>query len=350
MPVWCDPDSNHWVRPSSTRRAQPPRYSGATAYGSASGEGTLYGVLNLREGGAIPVVGHVRLALGHQQRVAQAVGELGPPPRQVGAEGRAAPDAAAEPAPDEPVADDVAVVGDAVAGAVGEGPGARLDLAGADEEADEGPRDGRVGGVCMSTSKLMPLKSGPCSAKGMMRAWAPKPLDQLTTPEEGPVRTTCGGRAPATGTCAVTVAGEWSSPHASARGQFPMRKAYRLTSATPVGLIEPLIRRHDGPTPHVDREVLNAIFYLARSGCRWTCFPTTCRPTRERVLPQLARRRHLAAHHGRLRESVRVAAGRDLAEHGSHRQRDGQGDRGRRRAGLRRRQEAQWRETPHHRR
>src|SRR5512147_203757 len=53
------------------------------------------------------------------------------------------------------------------------------------------------GGVSMSTSKLMELKSGPCSAKGIIRGKAPKPFVQVTVVPV-PVIVSVGGSEPPT--------------------------------------------------------------------------------------------------------------------------------------------------------
>ena len=91
------------------------------------------------------------------------------------------------------------------------------------------------------------------------------------------------------------------------------------------------------------REVLNAILYLNRSGCQWDMLPHDL-PAKSTVYDYFAQWRDDGTWQriiDALRQEVRVAAGREpVAERREHRQPDGQGDRGRRRAGLRRGQEA----------
>ena len=90
------------------------------------------------------------------------------------------------------------------------------------------------------------------------------------------------------------------------------------------------------------REVLNAIFYLNRSGCQWDMLPHDL-PAKSTVYDHFAQwkadgtwQRILDA----LRQQVRVAGGHDPnPSAGEHRQPDGQGDRDRRQPGVRRGQE-----------
>ena len=104
-------------------------------------------------------------------------------------------------------------------------------------------------------------------------------------------------------------------------------------------IIEPLIPVNSVGRPReVDmREVLNAIFYLNRSGCQWDMLPHDL-PAKSTVYDHFAQwrddgtwQRILDA----LRQQVRAAGGHDPSPSaGEHRQPDGQGDRGRRRAGA----------------
>ena len=109
-------------------------------------------------------------------------------------------------------------------------------------------------------------------------------------------------------------------------------------------IIEPLIpvNRLGRPREVDMREVLNAIFYLNRSGCQWDMLPHDL-PAKSTVYDYFAQWRDDGTWQGildALRQQVRVAAGREPSPSaGEHRQPDGQGDRGRRRAGLRRGQE-----------
>ena len=99
------------------------------------------------------------------------------------------------------------------------------------------------------------------------------------------------------------------------------------------------------------REVLNAILYQARSGCQWDMLPHDL-PAQEHRLRLL---RPAGGTTAPGRRSWTPCAGRSGpppgaspdAERRLHRQPDGQGDRGRRRAGLRRGQEAAGREAAH---
>ena len=68
-------------------------------------------------------------------------------------------------------------------------------------------------------------------------------------------------------------------------------------------IIEPLIPTSGVGRPRIIdlREVVNAIFYLNRSGCQWDMLPHDL-PAKSTVYDSLrpvARRRHLAGHHGR---------------------------------------------------
>ena len=95
-----------------------------------------------------------------------------------------------------------------------------------------------------------------------------------------------------------------------------MRKAYPsdLTDAQ-WALIEPLIPVASTGRPRIVdlREVLNAIFFLARSGCQWDMLPNDL-PARSTVNEYFLNwrddgtRQHIM---DALRQSVRVAAGRD---------------------------------------
>ena len=90
------------------------------------------------------------------------------------------------------------------------------------------------------------------------------------------------------------------------------------------------------------REVLNAIFYLNRSGCQWDMLPHDL-PAKSTVYDYFAQWRDDGTWQrimDALRRAVRVGRRpRAQPERRQHRQPDGQGDRGRRRAGLRRGQE-----------
>ena len=134
-----------------------------------------------------------------------------------------------------------------------------------------------------------------------------------------------------------------------------MRKAYPSDLTDDQwALIEPHIPVFDlGRPREVDmREVLNAILYLNRSGCQWDMLPHDL-PAKSTVYDYFARWRDDGTWQrlmDALRQEVRVAAGREPSPSaGEHRQPDGQGDRGRRRAGLRRGQEAHRGEAPHRR-
>ena len=91
------------------------------------------------------------------------------------------------------------------------------------------------------------------------------------------------------------------------------------------------------------REVLNAIFYLNRSGCQWDMLPHDL-PAKSTVYDYFAQWRDDGTWQrimDALRQQVRVGRRPGAEpERREHRQPDGQGDRGRRRAGLRRGQEA----------
>ena len=112
-------------------------------------------------------------------------------------------------------------------------------------------------------------------------------------------------------------------------------------------IIEPLIpvyARWAGPATVDMREVLNAIFYQDRSGCQWDMLPHDL-PPKSTVYDYFAQWRDDGTWQGITRRPASgrcgVAAGREPSpECREHRQPDGQGDRGRRRAGLRRGQEA----------
>ena len=90
------------------------------------------------------------------------------------------------------------------------------------------------------------------------------------------------------------------------------------------------------------REVLNAIFYLNRSGCQWDMLPHDL-PAKSTVYDYFAQWRDDGTWQ-RILDALR-RRGADRRRPGAepqcrqHRQPDGQGDRGRRRAGLRRGQE-----------
>ena len=72
-------------------------------------------------------------------------------------------------------------------------------------------------------------------------------------------------------------------------------------------ILQPLIPvNHVGRPRKVDmREVFNAILYINRSGCQWDMLPHDFlrQEHRLRLLRPVARRRHLAAHDGRLAPS-----------------------------------------------
>ena len=95
-----------------------------------------------------------------------------------------------------------------------------------------------------------------------------------------------------------------------------MRKAYPsdLTDQQ-WAVIEPLIPVHRVGRPRevAMREVFNTIFYQVRSGCQWDMLPHDL-PAKSTVynhFARLARRRHLAADHGRPpAEGPRRPAGR----------------------------------------
>ena len=101
------------------------------------------------------------------------------------------------------------------------------------------------------------------------------------------------------------------------------------------------------------REVLNAIFYLTRSGCQWDMLPHDL-PAKSTVYDHFAQwkadgtwQKILDA----LRQQVRVAErSRPQPQRREHRQPDGQGDRDRRQPGVRRGQEDHRAEASYHRR
>jgi len=52
-------------------------------------------------------------------------------------------------------------------------------------------------------------------------------------------------------------------------------------------IIEPLIppaKPGGRPRKHIMREILNAIFYILRSGCAWRMLPTTCHPGKQSII------------------------------------------------------------------
>src|SRR3954467_3704998 len=80
-------------------------------------------------------------------------------------------------------------------------------------------------------------------------------------------------------------------------------------------VIEPLIPVHKVGRPRINdmREVLNAIFYLNRSGCQWGMLPNDL-PARSTVHDPFARWRDDGTWegvNGRLARQVRVADGRE---------------------------------------
>ena len=78
----------------------------------------------------------------------------------------------------------------------------------------------------------------------------------------------------------------------------------------------PTAKEHGRPRIHSPREVLNAVFYILRSGCRWRLLPVA--PTSSRLpsmahrlplLQNLAHRRRLGKDRSRaIRERLRVLA------------------------------------------
>ena len=95
-----------------------------------------------------------------------------------------------------------------------------------------------------------------------------------------------------------------------------MRKPYPsdLTDAQ-WAVIEPLIPVHDTGRPRINdmREVLNAIFYLNRSGCQWDMLPHDL-PAKSTVYNHFARWRDDGIWQrimDALRQDVRKAAGRE---------------------------------------
>jgi len=93
-----------------------------------------------------------------------------------------------------------------------------------------------------------------------------------------------------------------------------MRKPYPsdLTDAR-WAIIEPLIPVHGTGRPRINdiREVLNAIFYLNRSGCQWDMLPHDL-PAKSTVYNHFARWRDDGTWQrimDALRQEVRVAAG-----------------------------------------
>jgi putative transposase len=96
----------------------------------------------------------------------------------------------------------------------------------------------------------------------------------------------------------------------------PMRKAYPsdLTDAQ-WAVIEPLIPVHSVGRPRVNdmREILNAIFYITRSGCQWDMLPHDL-PPKSTVFNHFKGWRDDGTWHSildALRQKVRVAACRD---------------------------------------
>lgn len=126
-----------------------------------------------------------------------------------------------------------------------------------------------------------------------------------------------------------------------------MRRAYPsdLTDSQ-WAIIEPLIpvNRLGRPREVQMREILNTLFYLTRSGCQWDMLPHDLQP-KSTVYDYFSQWRDDGTWQemlDALRQKVRVAAGRDPSPKcREHRQPDGQGGGGRRRAGLRRGPEAE---------
>ena len=119
-------------------------------------------------------------------------------------------------------------------------------------------------------------------------------------------------------------------------------------------IIEPLIPVNSTGRPReVDmREVLNAIFYLNRSGCQWDMLPHDL-PAKSTVYDHFKQWKADGTWQSildALRRQVRTAGGHDPSPSvGEHRQPDGQGDRGRRGAGVRRGQADHRAEAAYHR-
>ena len=132
-----------------------------------------------------------------------------------------------------------------------------------------------------------------------------------------------------------------------------MRKPYKtdLTDAQ-WKIVKPLIppAKPGGRPREVDmREVLNTLLYQARTGCQWDLLPHDLLPksTVWDYFPQWRDDGTWQRIDRRPAPKVRAAGARPDAAGRLHRQPDGQGDRGRRRAGLRRGQEDQRAEAAH---
>ena len=118
-------------------------------------------------------------------------------------------------------------------------------------------------------------------------------------------------------------------------------------------IIKPLIPVNTVGRPRTVemREVLNAIFYLNRSGCQWDMLPHDL-PPRSTVHDYYYQWRCDGTWQGimdALRRRCAWPSARSRAPAREHRQPDGQGDRDRRRPRLRRGQEDHRAETTHHR-
>src|SRR5215212_1958995 len=109
----------------------------------------------------------------------------------------------------------------------------------------------------------------------------------------------------------------------------------------------------DGPKEkHPRREIVNAIFYLVRTGCAWRHLPSDFPPW-QTVYGWFARWSDdgtVARVHDRLRNAVRDEAGRDPMASAGDRGRPVGPGRGHRRGDqprIRRREEDQWSQAPH---